>query len=478
MNQRLWLVQRAALALLLMVSFYALALGVAGALLWVPYEAYANDVRLPAKLALLCVAGAGLIVWAILPRFDRFVAPGPRITAADAPHLFSTIADVAAATGQAMPADVYLVNDVNAFVGQRGGVMGIGSHRVMGLGLPLLQSLTVQELKGVLAHEFGHYHAGDVRIGPWIYRTRVAIGRTIEQLSGNYLQKIFVAYGNLFLRVTHAVSRRQEFIADEVAARTAGALAMASALRKVRGAALAFQNYWHSEVGPVLNSGYLPPLSSGFAQFVQVKAVSAQVAESVRRAEAEDTSDPYDTHPALRERIAALQTLPPGSDGDQRPAVSLLGDPQQWERRILGVSINEDWARTLMPIAWDTVLDTVYLPQWRNGVRESARLIEGLSIVQLPFAGRLTSMPFREEDQPILHQVHVVTLALSIALLAAGWTGTTSPGEEIRFRRDGQEIRPFGELMDLAFGTVTPQQWSDRCKALAIDALPLAVAKS
>ena len=42
-----------------------------------------------------------------------------------------------------------------------------------------------------------------------------AIGRTIEKLSDNVLQKIFVAYGNLFLRVTHAISRRQEFIADE-----------------------------------------------------------------------------------------------------------------------------------------------------------------------------------------------------------------------------------------------------------------------
>ena len=40
MKQTAWLVQRAVLALLLMVSFYALALGLAGALLWIPYEAF------------------------------------------------------------------------------------------------------------------------------------------------------------------------------------------------------------------------------------------------------------------------------------------------------------------------------------------------------------------------------------------------------------------------------------------------------
>ena len=161
---------------------------------------------------------------------------------------------MASSTEQTMPAHVYLVNDVNAFVTQRGGVMGFGSRRVMGIGLPLMQALTVQELKAVLAHEFGHYHAGDVSIGPWIYKTRAAIGRTIHQLGEGSLQKIFIAYGNLFLRVTHAVSRRQEFIADEVAANAAGAGAMASALRKVHGAAVAFQRYWRAEVSPVLNS--------------------------------------------------------------------------------------------------------------------------------------------------------------------------------------------------------------------------------
>ena len=192
------------------------------------------------RSSLLCLAGAATIVWAVLPRIDRFVPPGPELTSTEAPQLFTVLNEVAATTEQAMPAHVYLVNDVNAFVTQRGGVMGVGSKRVMGIGLPLLQSLTVQEFKAVLAHEFGHYHAGDVSIGPWIYKTRAAIGRTIEKLSDSVLQKIFVVYGQMFLRVTHAVSRRQEFIADEVAANAAGAGVMASALRKVHGAALAF----------------------------------------------------------------------------------------------------------------------------------------------------------------------------------------------------------------------------------------------
>jgi Zn-dependent protease with chaperone function len=73
---------------------------------------------------------------------------------------------------------VYLVADVNAFVAQRGGWMELFSTRVMGLGLPLLNALTVSELRAVLSHEFGHYAGGDTKLLPWIYRARIAIIRT------------------------------------------------------------------------------------------------------------------------------------------------------------------------------------------------------------------------------------------------------------------------------------------------------------
>jgi Zn-dependent protease with chaperone function len=477
MKQTAWLVQRAALALVLMVSFYALALGIAGALLWIPYEAYANDVRLPVKIALLCVAGAATIVWAILPRIDRFVPPGPPIASTDAPQLFAVLDEVAAATGQAMPEHVYLVNDVNAFVTQRGGVMGVGSKRVMGLGLPLMQSLTVQEFKAVLAHEFGHYHAGDVRIGPWIYKTRAAIGRTIEKLSDSVLQKIFVLYGNLFLRVTHAVSRRQEFVADEVAAGAAGAAVMASALRKVHGAAVAFQSYWSSEVGPVLNSGYLPPLTAGFARFVEGDAMQARIALSIRSEEEGGESNPYDTHPPLRERVAALNALPAGTTGDTRPAMSLLGDPARWERRLLGAVINPEWAQSLKPLSWDNVIDEVYVPMWRAAVKEHGGLIKGTILSRPAFAGKLADAIARgqlhDAEQAVLFRVQIMSTALSLALHSSGWSARTAPGQEVVFQRDGHEIRTYSELMSVASGKVTGGQWAERCVALGIEGLAI-----
>ena len=65
----------------------------------------------------------------ILPRVDRFEAQGPRLTPATAPQLLSIIEEVAKATAQPRPEEVYLLSDVNAFVSHRGGFMGFGAER-------------------------------------------------------------------------------------------------------------------------------------------------------------------------------------------------------------------------------------------------------------------------------------------------------------------------------------------------------------
>jgi heat shock protein HtpX len=229
---------RALLALALMIGFYVLAVAIALGLLYVPDAEVVYVNRLDLKIALFCVVGAGVILWSIIPRPDRFSAPGPLLSAASQPRLFAAIQEVASATDQAMPEEVYLVTDLNAWVAQRGGVMGFGSRRVMGLGLPLLQVLSATELRAVLAHEFGHYHGRDTKLGPWIYKTRAAIGRTLEGLAAHSsaLQEPFIWYGNLFLRVSHAVSRRQELTADELAAVTVGARPLIEGLKKIHAA--------------------------------------------------------------------------------------------------------------------------------------------------------------------------------------------------------------------------------------------------
>ena len=474
------LVRRAALALVLMISFYALALLVAGLLLWGAYADATLAERPNGRLILFCVLGAGSVLWAIVPRPDKFEEPGPRITAHDHPELFRLIHDVAKATGQATPQDVYLVNEVNAFVSQRGGLMGFGSRRVMGLGLPLMQALTIDEFKGVLAHEFGHYHSGDVALGPWIYKTRAAIGRTLDNLSDSVLRYIFQAYGTMFLRVTHAVSRQQEFTADAIGAGVVGPQPMISGLRKLGGVSFAYQGYWYSELSPVMQAGYVPPVMSGFASFMQRPRMATIMSKVSEHEEQESKTDAYDTHPSLAERVAALDKLPSRvSEPDTRPASSLLRGAEHWERRTLA-TVSADLA-SLTPIEWDGVTAAVYVPMWKTRLENDGALLKGYTVGEPPKTkeelvtiGRgILKESGAEDDHCIDVAWQLIVAAFCLRLEPLGWTAETLPGEEVLLRHGKTVLRPWSELRDLVDGKTSLADWKTSCVLMGIDAVPL-----
>ena len=152
------------------------------------------------------------------------------------------------------------------------------------LGLPLLAALTPRGMRAVVAHEYSHYVGGDTRFSAWIWRTRVAVLKTVEALDKeqSWFQRVvvrapFALYAKLFLRLTNAISRRAEFAADAVASRVAGAQAQAEALRSVAAAAPAYASYWNSDVAFALERGHRPPIAAGFQRFLDDHAIRAEV---------------------------------------------------------------------------------------------------------------------------------------------------------------------------------------------------------
>jgi heat shock protein HtpX len=481
---------RAVLAVALLVGFYTLALAIAAALVYVPYAEWTYADRIHLKILLFCGVGAFLILKAIVPRPDRFDPPGPRLTADAHPRLLALVDEVARATDQAPPAEVYLVPEVNAFVAERGGTMGLGARRVMGIGLPLLEVLTVEELRAVIAHEFGHYVSGDTRLGPWIYKTRVALGRTLESVAGHsaVLAKPFEWYGKAFLRVTHAVSRAQEFVADATAARVAGREAMKRALVRIAGGAGAFDVYWNSEVAPTLDHGFRPPLAAGFRQFLVAPSVAPEVSALVDRRLEDTTTDPYDTHPNLRDRLAALERLPDATraitwrDGDDAPATALLSDVDGAEAALLATLTRRG---TFAPIAWDAVPTTVLPIGWEEAVREAAPGFAGLTPERLPEIARdLNALALRLRLVPMAGAVRdehrhraawLVGAAMSLALLGRVSAGDppglrieAPPGEPVRFVIGATELRPFAVCEQLGDGSLDAEAWAALCAATGI----------
>jgi heat shock protein HtpX len=486
-NSPVWLAQRGLLAVGLMIGFYLFALTIALALLSVPYAEATYIGRIHLKLTAVCVLAGLAILWSLVPRIDRFTPPGPRLDQSAHPRLFDLIRRVAKATGQTSPSEVYLLNEVNAWVTHRGGVMGFGSRRVMGVGLPLMQVVTVPEFEAIIAHEFGHYCAGDVKLGPWIYKTRAAIGRTIAGLGDTSLVAVpFLWYGGHFLRLTHAISRQQEFIADRMAAGVAGAAAIGSALKRVATAGPLFSTYLNEEVAPVLNAGFLPPVSAGFNEFLSSDRIGALSAQLLANAEGAEETDPFDTHPCLGDRLAALDA------GDNRqqstvstePAAALIGDADAHVRALLEVVAGAEVIRNLKPIAWDAVGPTVYTARWREIVIRKATWLSRFTADSMPvgkdgFIRAGSDLVGVDEENPnrderVARASQLLAAGLGVLLIDDGWTPHTRPGLPVTFARDSRNVDPFALVDALANGRLSSEAWQAECKALGIAGRPLA----
>jgi Zn-dependent protease with chaperone function len=468
-----------------MIAFYGLALVAAAALAALPLLMVRVSAGLAFKAAIFCFVGAFLILKAIVPRRDHFEPPGPRLDPATQPRLFAEIRRTASATRQAEPADVFLLADVNAFVTHRGGFMGLGSRRVMGLGLPLLQALTVPELRAVLAHEFGHLDGGDVALGPWIYSTRGALLRTLQDLHqhSQALTLPFQWFANLFFRVTHAISRHQEVKADQLAARVVGREPLASGLQATDAAAYVFAPYWHANVYPLLSAGFLPPLAAGFDTFREAPWLAGLLSSREPAAE-----NPFDTHPSLPARLAALGVTPADSKPATGPrAVSLLDDPAALESRLAthltspegraskpeGTSSSlTPEPRPLTPITWDEVGTKVWLPDWEKAADKHRRHLEGLTPATLPgfdwerLGRRLTAG--QSDAQPLHAADSLVGVALAVALSRAGFTVDSTPGLNATLVGPADRIEPFGVRERLASGPEAVAAWQELCLRVGI----------
>lgn len=495
---------RAVIAVGLFFGFYLLALAMVGALAYIPYAAWEASDGLRSwhlKIGGFCFLGIFLIVRGIIPRRDRFEAPGPRLERAQHPRLFAMIDDVARQTAQEPPAELYLVAEVNAWVSRRDDVMGFGGRPIMGLGLPLMEVLSVQELRAVVAHEFGHYVGGDTRLGPWIYRTREGIGRVLgelEQDDGSILAKPFEWYGAGFVRVTSAISRAQEFVADATAARVAGVAANQRALTRSEGAAPALDGYMRSELFPAVARGFRPPVAEGFRRYLAHPRIAALAAAHVDHALEHRKTGPYDTHPSLHERLAALDRLPAPAPrtapDDDHPSLSLLGSVEAAERALLGWMVERFPAearppKSLTRVSWDEVPSTVLPIGWAETVEPARARLAGLTPEALPallrdearlverFADRHSID--RLAGRGAEHAHAVVACALALALLrrtqveGARVRLDAPPGAPVAFVADGEELLPFAVIDELQEGTIDEGAWRERCERFGIAGVDL-----
>jgi heat shock protein HtpX len=488
------------LSIFMVAVSYLFVILLAAACVYLPYLALAAGSANFQILALFLfgIVIAGAILWSLLPRPDKFKAPGLLIERATQPRLFAELENIAGALNEPMPKEVYLIGDVNAWVADRGGLMGFGSRRVMGLGLPLLSILTISQFRAVLAHEFAHYYGGDTSLGPWVYKTQTAMVRIFQNIGSlGQLARIAILgvmylvvatlmkwYFVVFLRAINLVSRQKEYRADELACLIAGRQPLIDGLRAIHGAVPAWPAFWKTELVPMLNDGAVPGIGDGFARFIAVPTINQQIQKNLDKEIREAKTNPYDSHPPLRDRIAATEKLPAGCLAeDSNPARSLLDQADALELRYLEKMNPDMKPGTLKCVAWNEVGTRVTIPAWKRFTSEYSSALEGATAESLPEQVpklRQIGSGIRDPKGMLLDPQqrtqragYLFGAALGLALVDHGWTLHSGPGV-FHLQRGSEQLNPFSVMEQLMSGTLTRQDWIAQCNALGIGQLLLA----
>lgn len=349
---------RALLAIALLGGFYVLAFGILVLLV-------ALLVALVPSLAARGLGGLVELMTVAIGLTTAFVAVGRgvfavsgasaedsgsiEVTADEAPTLWSLVTDVAsrADVGRRTALRVRLTAEANAAITEEARLLGfLPGQRCVSVGLPLLAGLSVEHLRAILHHEFGHCSRRHTQFGALVYRGGQALEASKQRLrrsagvhpgtEGGYSILGWWFFGRftlLYNRVALAVRRRQEFEADAEAARVVGSAVTADALLDAYAVAVAWAEF--------LTDTYEPARAAGLAPADPFAAFRLTLDDPRRRYRLDQLKqDPprwqpaaNDTHPSLARRLEALESRPYHGPVTSS-ASTLLIEQGPWIRRL------------------------------------------------------------------------------------------------------------------------------------------------
>jgi len=253
-----------------------------------------------------------VVARAVWPRIER--TDGIELKRDDAPELLDFIDDVRLGVGKPRLHRVIVTNRMEAGIQQipRLGYFGWYRNELV-LGLPLLLSLTKQEVGAIVAHEFAHLSGSSDRLGAWVYRSRIYMAQVLHDIEekgrlGSWPFLLFYRwYQPLFAAYSFAVARKLEYEADKVAAELASPQAMIDALARIAIANDYIRDVFWNEIWQVVGKQPEPTKlvygKLGVALVTLAKWGGA--AESFNR-NREGRTDYSDTHPSMSDRAQAL----------------------------------------------------------------------------------------------------------------------------------------------------------------------------
>jgi Zn-dependent protease with chaperone function len=330
------------------------------------------------------VVGGVLLFFMVKPILARRPrqAPPVQVSESDQPELHALIREICRQVRAPIPSRVRVDCQVNASASLEGGAAGIFRRDVtLTIGLPLVTGLSVRELSGVLAHEFGHFaQGGGMRmttlirgINFWLVRVvheRDAWDLKLEEWSkeGDARVMIPLALARLSVWASrqalagltlagHSVScymlRQMEFDADSYEIKIAGSDAFTRTVVRLRELSAGSQ-VAYSQLGQALQNRAVPAdLPLLFAE--HSRRLPDGIRDQVRKTPEERTGM-LDTHPADGDRVAAAKALAASGVlvGGDEPATSLFRDFDSLSAAVTRHHYEQDLGITLDEIRMTT----------------------------------------------------------------------------------------------------------------------------
>jgi hypothetical protein len=229
----------------------------------------------------------------------------------------------------------------------------------------------------------------------------------------------------------------------------------------------------------------LPPVLAGARMFVETHR--EKLAEIDRDQAKLGEASPFDSHPPLPERIAAIQklttTLPALASGkpDPRLAIELVKYPEKVVRDLIAERVK----KPLTPIEWSEVaphfMTSLHhmLAQHRSwlttrAVSDLDRSHETARTIARALEGIGDYVDHLEDET--LRRIHeqFYTAAFSVALEHAGYEARTGPGEPLRFHRGDEMLEPGALTKRYLAGELTDEAWFAVWDGAGLDSHPWA----
>jgi Zn-dependent protease with chaperone function len=201
---------------------------------------------------------------------------------------------------------------------------GFGRRKLV-IGMALLNSITMDQLRAVLAHEFGHFSHGDTFFSRFIYRVAVGYGGLVNEMARvryyylNPFYWVFYAYMWVYMLIASSFSRQKEFRADRFAVQAVGKDAYGVALSVVHLEGSFFEEVVFQEMFMAVSQRR--PMNNiyhygGVQRRKYEKENPGRLRKVLGNIMTQKTSA-FDSHPALGERLkkqnvaTALVEIPP-----------------------------------------------------------------------------------------------------------------------------------------------------------------------